>query len=89
MFLLFSIARIVLKQKPFSRVVQEICGKILQSCSKVYKPYHKVDWLSSYFHACHDEITYFNRCVFQYGYHDMVRVLDAGQIFVICFDKLM
>ena len=49
--------------KPFSRVVQEIRRKILQSCSKVYNLVSQ-SRLSSYFHACHDEITYFNRGVF-------------------------
>ena len=58
--LLVLIARIVLKRNPYSRVDQEIRGKILQSCFKVYK----VDWLSSYLHACHDEITYFNKSIF-------------------------
>ena len=62
--MLFFIARTVLKRRPFSRVVQEIRGKILQSAPRFTSSHHKVDWLSSYFHACHDEITYFNRGVF-------------------------
>ena len=56
LLLLFFIARIVLKRKPFSRVVQDICGKYCKVASRSTSSYHKVDWLSSYFHAYHDEI---------------------------------
>ena len=75
LLLLFFIARIVLKRNPFSRVVQEIRGKILQSCSKVYK------LVSQSILICHDEITYFKIGVFQYGYHDMVESRRCGAIF--------
>ena len=55
MFLLFFIARIVLKRKQFSSVDQEIRGKILQSCSKVYKLVSQSRLATSYFHACQGE----------------------------------
>ena len=55
--------------------------KILQSCSKVYKLVSQLDWLSSYFHACHDEITYLTEAFFQYSYHDMVEPSMRGIFF--------
>ena len=81
LLLLFFIARIVLKRKPFSRVVQEIRGKILQSCSKVYKLYHKVDWLSSYMPVMM-KLLILTEAFFQYGYHDMVESSMRGKF---CF----
>ena len=91
LLLLFFIARIVLKRNPFSRVVQEIRKKYCKVAPRSTSSYHKVDWLSSYFHACHDEITYFNRGVFfQYGYHDMVEPLIRGKFWLFFFkDKIM
>ena len=52
-----------------------------QSTPRSTSSYYKVDWLSSYFHACHDEITYFNRGVFPIRLPWHGRVVDAGQIF--------
>ena len=83
LLLLFFIARIALKRKPFSRVVQEIRGKYCKVAPRSTSSYHKVDWLSSYVHACHDEITYFNRGVFPIRLQWHGGVVDAGQIFVI------
>ena len=84
--LLFFIARIALKQKPFSRVVQEIRGKYCKVAPRSTSSYHKVGWLSSYFHACYDEITYFNRGVFPNGYHDMVESSMRGK-FCLFFQR--
>ena len=72
---------IVLKRKPFSRVIQEIRKK--KNCKvapKSTSSYHKVDWLSSYFHFCHDEITYFNRGVFPIRLPWHGRVVDVGHL---------
>ena len=64
LLLLFFIARIVLKRKPFSRVVQEIRGKLLQSCSKIYKLVSQSRLVIVIFHAYHDAFTYFSKGVF-------------------------
>ena len=79
------IARIVLKRKPFSRVVQKLRGKICKVAPRSTGSYDKIEWLSSYFHACHDGITYFNRGVFPVRLPRHGRVVDAGQILVIFF----
>ena len=54
-----------------------------QSTPRSTSSYHKIDWLSSYFHACHDEITYFNRGVFfQFCYHGMVELSMRGKFWL-------
>ena len=83
LMLLFFIAHIVLKRKPFSKVVHEIPGKYCKVAPRSTSLYHKADWLSSYFHACHDEITYFNRGIFPLRLPWHSRVVDAGQSLVI------
>ena len=62
-------------QGSFKKYAEKYCKVAPRNTSS----YHKVDWLSSYFHACHDEISYFNRGVFPICYHDMV---DAGHFFI-------
>ena len=84
--LLFFIARIALTRNPFSRVVQEIRGKYCKVAPSSTSSYHKVDWLSSYFHACHDEITYSNRGVF---FQTVTMTSMRGKFWLFFKDKIM
>ena len=65
----------------FKKYVEKYCKAAPRSTSL----YHKVDQLLSYFHVCHDEITYFNRGFFQYSYHDMVESSVRGKFWLFFF----
>ena len=86
LLLLFFIAGIVLKRKPFSRVVQEIRGKIYcKVAPRSTNSYHKVDW----FMPVMMKLLILTKAFFQYGYHAIVESSMRGKFLLFFKDKIM
>ena len=84
MFLLlffFSLRVLYGSENHFRGSFKKYADKYCKVAPRSTSSFQKVDWLLSYFHACHDEITYFNEAFFffQYGYYAMVESSMQGK----------
>ena len=86
LLLLFFIARIVLKRKPFSRVVEEIRGK--NTAKLLQGLQDRITKLIGYRHIF-ISLLILTEAFFQYGYHDMVESSMRGKFGLFFKDKIM